>query len=126
MKVKLDEKTIEINKLPIGKYAEFLKILKGIFAKSGMLEDVLAIKNEEFLSALPDLIAQNLPEAIAIIKLGTGLPDEEVETMGINEAIDCMLAIFEVNKYAEVYEKIKKGIARLPKKPVTPTGSPTQ
>lgn len=131
MKVVLENKEIiEVTKLPIGRYAEFLQIIRGLFSKVGVVSSLTGLTNEEFLSQLPTIIADNIPEVVKIIHVGTGMDEAKVEQLGLNECIDLVMAIFEVNKYAEVYEKIKKGLARLPKantKQLTPpTGSPTQ
>lgn len=122
MKVKLDSKEIEVVKLPIGKYAELLNALKGLPAKLD-IEGLSNSSNEALFTMLPTLIANNLPEAIRIISIGSGLPESEVAELGLSECIDLLMAIAKVNNYAEVYEKLKKGLARLPKTPVK-TGSP--
>lgn len=118
MKIQLEDKEIEIKKLPIGRYAEFLKIIKEIFAKSNFINDLTLLSDKEFLSKLPEIIIENLPQVLQIISVGTFLSKEEVEKLGLNECLDILLAIFEVNKYEKVYEKIKKGLARLPEKSI--------
>lgn len=128
MKVKLDSETIEITKLPIGRYDQFLKVIKEILSKAGVLSDLTNLTNEEFLGKLPEIIAENLPQVIKIIQIGTGMPEDKIAALGLNECIDVVMAIFEVNKYSEVYEKIKKATARLPKQnlPTKVTGLPMQ
>lgn len=126
MKVKLDNKDIEVTKLPLGRYSEFLEIFHTLPSKLN-LSSLADMKTQDILRMLPEIILNNIPEAQKIIMVGTGLPKEEVEALGMNESIDLLMAIFEVNQYKEVYEKIKKGIARLPKiSTKTQAGLPSQ
>lgn len=127
MKVKLDKTEVEVVKLPIGRYSELLEVFRALSTKIN-LSDFTTGSNKDILKMLPDLILGNLPEALKIIQIGTGLSQEEVSALGLNECIDLIMAIIEENKYADVYEKIKKGLARLPKvnTQVKPTGLPTQ
>lgn len=115
MKVQLENREIEIKKLPLGRYAELLKVLRTLPQK---FESLSGIEDKEWLGKLPDLIIENLPDVIEIIHIGTELSMEEAHALGLREAIDLITAIVEVNEYKQVYEKIKKGMARLPQKEV--------
>ncbi len=49
-----------------------------------------------------------------LMAVGSGMSEPEIEKIGLNEAIELISAIITVNKYDEVYAKIKKAMARLP------------
>lgn len=105
----LDEKPLVIKRLPLGKYVELLKSIKELPKHFGELNNK---SNEEILKNLPTLISQCMPDIIALVHVSTGIDSEYIEKeMGIDELIDVVGAIFEVNNYAKVYEKIKKAIA---------------
>lgn len=105
MKVTLENSELEVKKLPIGRYKELLDVFKSLASK---LSVFVGRTNKEIMGLLPQLIVDNLPEALQIISIGTAMPMEEVEKLGLAECIELIEAIYQVNKYAEVYEKIKK------------------
>lgn len=108
-KIKLQNKEIEIKKLPLGKYADLLKALKTLPTQLGNLAGQ---SNDEIFAKLPFLIGESLPDVLEIIRIGTDLSEEEVQNLGLDEAIECLMAIAKVNRFGEVWEKVKKGIAR--------------
>lgn len=125
-KIEKPEETVEISKLPIGRYSELLTIIKKILATTGVAKDLVNLTDVEFVAKIPELVVQNMPDALEIVRIGTGLPKEKIAAFGLDEIVDLIIGIVEVNKYSEVYEKIKKGLAQLPKQDriVKPTGSP--
>jgi len=121
--VKLDERTIQVSKLPLGKYAELLAAIKelpkhimGLDGKS----------NDEILESLPFLISQAFPDIIGILTIATDLTKEEIELLGLDEVSRIVLAVIEVNNYREVYENIKKAMGRPDEKKQLPIGSTGQ
>jgi hypothetical protein len=120
IEVKLDSRIIIVKKLPLGKYAELLKSIqelpKHIPQLSGKTTD-------EILKELPFLISVALPDIISIFVIATDLKKEEAEDLGLDEAVKLALAIIEVNNYKEVFENLKKALARPVQKPGTMTGS---
>lgn len=109
IKVKLDLGEIEIAKLPIGKYAELLKAIKQLPKHVKGLD---TLTNEQIIEQLPMLIGESLPDFIDILTIATPLKKEQIEEMGLDEVTRVVLAVVEVNNYKEVYESIKKALAR--------------
>lgn len=116
-----EAKTIEVSKLPIGKYAELLKVItelpkqiKELFNSSDK------ISNDELIDKIPNLVGTCLPDIVNLIVVACEgqVTKEEVESMGLDEIVDALIAIFEVNNYSSVFNKIKKALSR-PGTPVT-------
>lgn len=106
--VKLDDKTVEISKLPLGKYAELLTKIKEL---PKHLESIQGLSNDKILEQLPFLISVALPDVIAILTVATPLKAEEIEEMGLDEVTNVVLAIVEVNNFKGVYDNVKKAMA---------------
>ena len=68
--------------------------------------------NDALFEQLPDIIADVTPEFIDMLVVATDLEKEQVEQLGLDEIVSLVLAVLEVNKYKEVYDKIKKALAR--------------
>lgn len=109
IEIKLDSKTITVKKLPIGKYAELLGAVKNLPAH---IQNLGNLENATIVAKLPELIAGATPDFIDIVTIATELKKEEVEELGLDEFVKVVLAIVEVNNYREVYENIKKALAR--------------
>lgn len=109
LKVKLDAGEIEIAKLPIGKYAELLKAIKELPKHVKGLEGK---SNDEIFEMLPTLIGEGLPDFIGILTIATPLKKEQIEEMGLDEVTRVILGVIEVNNFREVYDNIKKAVAR--------------
>ncbi|MBN2263070.1 MAG: hypothetical protein JW735_09160 [Prolixibacteraceae bacterium] len=109
IKVKLDTGDIEVAKLPIGKYAELLKAIKELPKHIKGLENQ---NTDTIIEMLPTLIGESLPDFIEILTIATPLKKEDIEVMGLDEVTRVVLAVVEVNNFREVYENIKKALAR--------------
>lgn len=109
IKVKLDTQTIEVEKLPIGRYAELLKALKEIPKK---LTSLGSVTNEQILEMLPALVGDSLPEVFNVLTIATPLKVEELQKLGLDEIVSICLAVYEVNNYKGIYEQVKKAIAQ--------------
>jgi len=107
--VKLDDREIEVRKLPIGEYAELIKAIKKL-PKHIQTIDNLGV--EKILEILPDIIGDGLPDLLGVVSVATKLPMEEVEKLGLDEIVKLVEALYEVNNYQEVYKIIKKALAR--------------
>lgn len=105
----LDSGNIEIAKLPIGKYAELLKAIKELPKHVKGFEKK---SNDEIFTMLPNLIGEALPDFIEILTIATPLKKEQIEEMGLDEVTRVVLAVVEVNNFREVYDNIKKAMAR--------------
>ena len=95
--------------MPLGKYADLLKALKEL---PKHLQEFQGIDKDKMIEVLPQLIGTSLPDVINILTIATPLSKDEAENLGIDELTDIVLAIIEVNNYQDVYQKIKKAMAR--------------
>lgn len=111
MKVKLEKKTIEVSKLPLGKYAELLRALDELPKN---LAGIDKIDNDEIVSRIPNIIANALPEFIKIVSIATPLKEDEIVELGLDEVVDVVLAIIEANNYKDIFAKIKNLTAQKP------------
>lgn len=109
IKIKLDDRTIEISKLPLGRYAELLKSIREI---PNHVSGLSGLGNDEIFKRLPLIISECLPDVINIITIATNLKAEEIEAMGLDEVTRVIMGIIEVNNYKEVADLIKKALAR--------------
>jgi len=109
MTIIINETTIEIKKLPLGRYAELLKALRDLPKKIGNLGE---LNNENMLQLLPEILVESWPEAIAVMSIATGLEENFLNEIGLDDAVNICTAVIEVNNYKDVYEKIKKMTAR--------------
>ena len=106
--VQLDDKKIEVRKLPIGEYPDLIKAIKRLPKHLQSFEN---LETDKILELLPEFVGDSLPDLLGVIALAVKLPVEEVETLGLAEIAKLIEAIFEVNNYAEVYKIIKKAVA---------------
>lgn len=112
--VKLDEgQTTKVYKLPLVKYAELFKRLKSLPKHAPNLEEITM---QSLLESLPELLENATPDIIGIIVLVTDLKKEDAEQIGATEAANIFEALFEVNNYDELIEKVKKAFAHQLKK----------
>lgn len=109
IKVKLDSGEIEIAKLPLGRYADLLKAIKEL-PKS--VKGFAGKTNDEIFEVLPTVIGESLPDVIGILTIATPLTKEQIEVMGLDEVVRVVVAVIEVNNYREVFDNIKKALAR--------------
>jgi hypothetical protein len=115
--IQLEDRELEIKRLPLKKYAELLAAVQELPKRLGNLD---SLDNDQIFEQMPSLIATSLPDVIAILTIATDLQREEIEEMGLNDAIKVVAAVIEVNDYKEVFEQIKKMLAQTPK----PTPAP--
>lgn len=109
LQINLDNGPIEIAKLPIGKYAELLKAIKELPKHVKGLENK---DTDSIIEMLPALIGESLPDFIEILTIATPLKKDEIEAMGLDEVTRVVLGVIEVNNFREVYQNIKKALAR--------------
>jgi hypothetical protein len=110
--IRLDDKELEVKKLPIIKYAELFKEVKNIPHLFNGLEGKT---NDAFFERLPEIITGALPDFIGLISVATELKKEEVEQLGLNEVVKVVIAIFEVNSFKEIFDQpqLKKVLAAM-------------
>lgn len=107
--VKLDGKKITIEKLPLGKYAELLGAIKELPKHVSVLKN---ISGDNLITALPAIIGQSLPDFLRILEIATPLTAEEINELGLDDAVKLTVAVIEVNNYQEVYRIAKKALAK--------------
>ena len=116
MKIKLENKTIEVSKLPLGKYAELLKALEEL---PKVLADMGDIDNDKLIKLLPSIIAKSLPDFVRMICIATPLEEDEVNLISLDEAVDIVLAVVKVNNYQGIFDKVKNLKAQTPETKTT-------
>ena len=109
IEVKLDDKKIEVKKLPLRKYAELLGAIQELPKHVGAIG---GLTPEQVIEKLPFLVTVAYPDIVSIVQVATDLPKEEIEELGLDELTDIAVAFFEINNYAKVFENIKKISAR--------------
>lgn len=112
-------KTVTIKNLPLGKYAELLKAIKKL---PKTLQDLETVDNKAIIENLPLIIANSWGDFMDIFTIATPLKKDEIENdIDLDDAVEITLAVIEVNKYKEIYEKVKKALAQ--PTPVEPIAS---
>jgi hypothetical protein len=67
-----------------------------------------SMTEQNWTERLPKLIAENLPVVIDILEIGTPVPREELEhNLGLDEAIDLIIAMVELNNLLTLSDKAK-------------------
>lgn len=105
IKIKLENKEVEVKKLPLGKYAELLNALDEL---PKHLNDFDTKSSDTLIAELPKLIAVALPDVIKIVSIATNLTPEEIENLGLDEVVKIIIALIEVNNYKEIFDSLKK------------------
>lgn len=105
LNVKLDDRSVDIPKLPIGEYAELLKAIKQLPKHFRTIEN---LDKDKIIENLPTILGDCLPDVIGVLSIATRLPKEEIEQMGLDEISKLVAGVFEVNNFAGVYELLKK------------------
>jgi hypothetical protein len=106
--VDIDGQKITVEKLPLGKYAELLKAIKEL---PKHVDKLKKMDSQEGLEMLPALIGDSLPDFINILAIATPLSTEEIDLLGLDDAVKLVLAVVEVNNYQEIYRMAKKALA---------------
>jgi hypothetical protein len=101
----------QIKKIPICKYPELLKqvkILPTYF--SGMAGK----SNAEIVVMLPDILANCLPDVIAVLAEATDIKKEELEQMDFYEISKVFIEVIKINRFRETADLLKKELAPKP------------
>jgi len=123
IEVQLEDKKITIGRLPLGKYGQVLSVLNEL---PKMFPEFIEKDPDQLMAMLPQIIGKAWPDAMAIMLVATPLTKEEIETLRIDDAVKIALAIYEVNNFKEVYEELKKVLARPEPKKNGQSGSTAQ
>lgn len=103
--VDLSGRKIEVKKLPLSKYAELVKAVKEL---PKHIDKFKNLDSNEALKVLPELIGESLPDFVEILAIATPLSVEEINELGLDDAIELTLAVVEVNNYQKIYDRLKK------------------
>lgn len=112
IEVQLDDRVITVSKLPLKKYSELIGVVEDM---PKTLASFGNLSQENIISQLPQIISKSLPEFIKVVSIAIDMPKEEVELLGMTEFVKIVTALFEVNDYSELFETVKKVMARNPK-----------
>lgn len=108
-KIEKQETEVEVYKLPLKKYDEFLQI-------AGVLpERILAffeLPSEQVIPGIPKLIKENLQDFKKILVLATNLTEEQVDELALDEIIEIIQAVYDVNRYNHIWSEVKKVVAQ--------------
>lgn len=108
--IHINDKDITVAKLPLGRYAEFVKALKPLTAK---FDAFSGKENSEILAALPEVISNAIPETIHVLAVVTQVSEEEIANeWGLEDLITVFIAVVQENRFLEAYDKVKKALAR--------------
>lgn len=105
--VQLDDRVVEIKKLPLRRYGELLLALDKL---PGYLDQFLTSGDDVF-KVVPKLLGSCIDDVTHVLTVATDMTPEEIGNLGVREAVDLFIAINEVNEYSAVFDKIKKAIA---------------
>ena len=125
--VKINDKTVVIKKLPLGRFA---KVLAALDKLPGYLSSFDELSVEKIILELPEMISGAFPELLEVLSIASGVPREELdEEYGLDDVTFLLKGIFEVNNFDLVIKNIKgllpkkPKVAPTPEKPVAKTGS---
>lgn len=116
-KIQLEDSIVTVEKLPLRRYAEVIGCLQSLPSK---IPSLAGSTNDEILKQIPTIIATSLPEAVRMLSIATGLPEEKIQEMGMDDVVKLAIGVYEVNNYYEIYERLKKAV----RPPVVEVGVP--
>lgn len=103
---------IDINKikpLPLGRYSELMKAFEKL---PEHFNSLAGVTNDEAVKRLPIIIADSLPEVTKVLSIGSGMTEDEINLLNLEEATDLFLAVYKANNYSEIFSKIKKAFTQ--------------
>lgn len=120
---------ITVRKMALNDYVELLRALDILPKKFGELinggtVDFKSMENSQFLTMLPAIIADSWSDLVAIIAVPTDQSAEQLGKLSGPDAVDVIVAIFELNDFARIVASVKKLLALrakvAPQKPTAP------
>lgn len=124
--VKTEGGDVVVRKLALGDYAALLRIFKKLPTEFGKFmedNDAASLKdNETLFAAIPEIIADAIPEFCQLLAL---VSDKEAEyyekEVDLADGLEVFAAALELNDYTRVVNSVKKLMARKPEATQTPT-----
>lgn len=107
--IKLDDREITLQKLPIGEYPEILRSIKELPKHLSSIEN---LNVDQLLNELPIIAGDCMPDLVNVIALAAKIPADEVQEMGLADITKLIEGIFKINNFAFIGETLKKYIAR--------------
>jgi len=105
MRIEINNKNYEINKLPLGRYVEVIDALDKLPSQIGELGE---LSEENVIAHLPRIIKVAFPELVRIVSLGSGINEDTIkEEFGLTDFVQVIKAIFDVNEFGKLGEVIK-------------------
>jgi len=119
-----EEQVVAVKKLPLGRAVELSHVIESLPARLQEITD--NSKVQEFLGGLdpdemeatefgitlveflPTLINVAMDLVIEILAVGTGLEEDLLEQIGLDEATELLVAIFEVNNIQAIWGNFQK------------------
>lgn len=108
LQIKIDDREIVLQKLPIGEYADILKAIKELPKHFSTVEN---LNVDQLIQQLPFLAGDCMPDVINVIALAAKLPKDDVEQMGLDDIAKLIEGIYEVNNFSTVAQILKKALA---------------
>jgi hypothetical protein len=121
-----EEQIIQVKKLPLGKAAELSLVLEGLPKRLKDNPDGKGSKIQSFFEGvdfnnvsaaevglalvelLPSLMSVAADFVIELLAVGTSAPKELLEKIGLDEATELLVAIFEVNNIQAIWGNVQK------------------
>lgn len=117
--VNLDSGPHEVKKLPMGKYAELLQKLDNVPDLFEALSKLDTNDTANMLVSLRDMLVRSWGDLVGIVSCATGVPDDTLNNeVGLDEAVDLVMAAIEVNNFLSIKEKLVKVFSGKGKKDV--------
>ncbi len=132
-------KTLTVKKMPLGRYAAFwVEVAKIPKTVSGLLKALMGSGNMQklatdleetlndpdapvddpvidFLLELPNILVAHWEDLITIISIATGIEEEELNQIDIDEAVTVIMAAIEVNNFFGVRDRARMEFQRIVK-----------
>lgn len=104
---------VEVRKMALNDYAELLRALDKLPKQIGQIigDDKVDFKNmesAEILTLLPAILADSWSDIVALIAVPTDHDAATLGTLDGPDAVDVIVAIFELNDFPRIVASVKK------------------
>lgn len=104
---------VQVRKMALNDYAELLRALDKLPKQIGKILsdnkiDFKKMDNSEILTFLPGVLADSWSDLVALIAVPTNKNAEELGTLDGPDAVDVIVAIFELNDFPRIIASVKK------------------
>jgi len=107
---------VEVRKMALKDYAELLRALDKLPKQIGQIigadkNDIKNMDTSELLAMLPAVLAESWSDVVALIAVPTDQDAEYLGSLDGADAVDIIVAIFELNDFARIVASVKKLMA---------------